>query len=665
MKYIKQEGIKDCGITCLYNIIRFYKGNVSLEKIRELTKTNENGTSIYNLVEASNKIGLEAKAFECELNDLSNIDFPIIAYIKINNYYHFVIIKDIDFDKVSVFDPIRGHIDYKTDDFLNEFQNIVITFKRTDNIVNERIYYLNYLKKLILSNKKILIILLIIYFLVTIFDFIYQLSLKNIFNLNKKLIICITIIILFKIILTYIKNILVLKFNNDLDKLLSSNVYKKIFNLPYTYYHQRPIGDITSKINDLFYVKDFINLLTSSSIIDSLLIVLILFYLLIHSFKIFIILFLCSLIYVLFIYYSQKEDRLNLEKLKIDYSHNNSHLIDNILGIDTIKNLNIEDKVVNKQNKIFDNYLRSYNKFYKFQFKHNCFIIFITYYPIIFLLFKHTTFLNGNLFMIYSLILTYFESLNNLHILYKKYIDSKISFKRLNDFLTTSDKICNNRSIKAISNIRFNNLDFNIDNRKIIKNFNLDINKEDKILVSGLSGIGKSSLFKLLNKNLVPKNNSIFINNIDINEISESSIKNNICYVSQDEYIFNDSIKNNILLYKNINNKELNKILKITMVDKLLKERNIDLNFILEENGHNLSGGDRQKILLARTLARNIDYIVLDETTSEIDINTERKILERIFTEYNKTIILISHRLSNEDLFSKKVLVWKGDIWKN
>ena len=150
----------------------------------------------------------------------------------------------------------------------------------------------------------------------------------------------------------------------------------------------------------------------------------------------------------------------------------------------------------------------------------------------------------------------------------------------------------------------------------------------------------------------------IFINNIDINKIKEDSLKNNICYVSQDEYIYNDTIKNNILMFKNINNKDLNKALKVTMIDKFLKNKKINLNYMLEENGHNLSGGERQKILLARTLVRNIDYIVLDETTSEIDIESERKIIENIKTEYtNKTLILISHRLSNEDLFNKRVLI--------
>ena len=173
MRYVKQTGIRDCGITCLYNIIRYYKGNVSIEKLRELTHTNENGTSIYNLVETSKTLGLDSKAYRCNLNDLSNIEFPIIAYLKLNNYYHFVIIKDIDIDKISIFDPIRGDIDYSMEEFTNVWQNIIITFKRNGKIVNENSYYIDYLKELILNNKKLIIILLSIYLLVTIIDITY------------------------------------------------------------------------------------------------------------------------------------------------------------------------------------------------------------------------------------------------------------------------------------------------------------------------------------------------------------------------------------------------------------------------------------------------------------------------------------------------------------
>ena len=91
------------------------------------------------------------------------------------------------------------------------------------------------------------------------------------------------------------------------------------------------------------------------------------------------------------------------------------------------------------------------------------------------------------------------------------------------------------------------------------------------------------------------------------------------------------------------------------MIDKLLKKRNINLDYILEENGHNLSGGEREKIIIARALLRKTDYIVFDCSMEELDIKTERKIIENIKNEYDKTIILVYHRTANEDLFNKRL----------
>ena len=91
------------------------------------------------------------------------------------------------------------------------------------------------------------------------------------------------------------------------------------------------------------------------------------------------------------------------------------------------------------------------------------------------------------------------------------------------------------------------------------------------------------------------------------------------------------------------------------MIDKMLKDRNIDINFILEENGQNISGGEKQKILLARSLLRNKKILILDETMNEIDVNSEREIIKNIKTEYKITLILISHRNINSDLFDKVI----------
>ena len=162
-------------------------------------------------------------------------------------------------------------------------------------------------------------------------------------------------------------------------------------------------------------------------------------------------------------------------------------------------------------------------------------------------------------------------------------------------------------------------------------------------------------MFKLLTKQLDNCENMIFLDGKDINKFSSEYLKSKICYVSQKEYLFTDTIENNIKLYKKVDEKDFKKALKVSMVDKILEKRNINLNYILEENGHNLSGGERQKIILARTLLTNKDFIILDETMNEIDILSERKIIKKIKTEYNKTLVLISHRKDNKDLFNKYV----------
>ena len=165
--------------------------------------------------------------------------------------------------------------------------------------------------------------------------------------------------------------------------------------------------------------------------------------------------------------------------------------------------------------------------------------------------------------------------------------------------------------------IVFDNVSF----KNIISKLNMNIKKGDFIFVSGGSGKGKTTIFKILIKELLLTKGNIYINNININEISSSSIRNNICYVSQNEHIFNDSIKNNILMYRNANNKEVLKALKVSTLDKVLKNKKISLDYLLENNGHNLSGGEKQKIIIARSLLRKTDLIIFDETMNEIDNN--------------------------------------------
>ena len=184
----------------------------------------------------------------------------------------------------------------------------------------------------------------------------------------------------------------------------------------------------------------------------------------------------------------------------------------------------------------------------------------------------------------------------------------------------------------------------------ILSNVNLEIKRGDKLFITGDSGCGKSTMMKLLLNYLQPSGGNIYIDNINIKDLSLEFLRSNITYISQNEYLYNDSIINNLKIV-DCSEDDIEMVNKIVGLDKIVS----DLSFVIEENGKNLSGGERKKIIIARALLHFKEVIIFDEAFNEIDIEEERKILENIFKYYpNKIYIMISHRKDNCNMFNKK-----------
>ncbi len=671
-RYIKQEGIKDCGVCTLYNIIKYHGGSINIEKLRRLTKTDENGTNVYNMVLASSKLGLKAKSYKCGLNDLWSLNFPSIAHLKFeNNCYHFVIIDKIVDDEIIIFDPIRGILKYSMDDFSKEWTGIVITFKKTDYIVKEK--ELGYFKKILIylsKYKKIIIYIFLISIICSLLSSINSFYFSNLYNYKNKSVLILIIFIIFlflKISLDKHKSTILLNFSKTIDKKITNKVYGKIISLPIIFHHSRPVGDIVSRLNDLSYIKNFINEFSFSFLVDLIFTIVISIFLLILSKELFIILLFILIIYIL----SYLIIRSNIKYLSIINKENaslvNTFIMESILGIDTINNLNIRQDIYNKYNNIYGLALDNNIKFNRKIVNVNIFEDFITSFGTIIILFFGINFVKNGLITFSSLIafnslLIYqLSSIKNLIRFDNSIIEAKNSYKRINSILTNSEDEPTCYGLIFNKEICFKNVSYSYNqNYNVLNNISFKIEKGKYIFVRGESGIGKSTIFKLLTKQLKCEDNTIFIDNIDINKLSSKDITDNICYVSQNEYIFTDTIINNIKMYKEIDSELLRSVLSITMIDKILNDRNINLDFVLEENGHNLSGGERQKILLARTLLRGSNLLILDETMNEIDAVSERKIIEDIKKNFNFTLVLISHRNDNSDLFDE-ILTVKGE----
>ena len=683
MKYpfVRQEGSKECGVATLLMLIKYYNGYINIRYLKELTKTNRNGTTLYNLVKTLREIGFEADGVKCDCDNLINskINLPFICSVIIDNSYkHFIIVYEISTKWIIVGDPSIGIRKITHKYFKSIYNNALILakpIKKLPIMSDLKNYNLN---KIIKRNKNIILVVVLYSLFITLLSiissFYFGKLIENI-DTSKTLIFSIFIIYFIisfvKYLLEYIKNKIFIFLSKRIDIELTLDIFKSILSLPYKHYKNHTAGDIISRINDLYKLKDFIAKFMICLFIDLPLTTISLFLLLKLNNSLFFISLVILIISSISILIFKKITYYPLIKLKNLQSNDTANMLNSINGFETIKGINIKDiasdKVINNHIKYL-NYEESFsNMLIKRDFIKNIVsdlgIIIIDYVGVVLVYEQKITL---SVLITFNTILSYFflSSKNILEIIFSLN-DVKASFNRINDIMF-SFKETGFLDNFEIGNIKIKDLSYTFDDiNYILKNVSLDIKYKEKLLIIGKSGSGKSTLFKIIKGYYKVGYDKISINDIDINNYKNKIIQNNIVYVNQSEILFNDTLLNNI----NINVKDMDKVLdvcKICEIKSIIKNNNLGFNMLVEDNGFNLSNGERQRIVLARSLLSNFEILILDESLNQVDILMERRILKKLFDYYkNKTIIFISHRLNNIDLFDHIVEISKGKIIKN
>ncbi len=683
---VMQEGPSDCGACSILTIVQSYGGDMSLEYVRELTKTTRDGTNAYLMVEALKEIGFKAEVLKGNILDMTKDMFPCISHVIINGCKHFIVIHKINKknNTLLIADPARGRkvitygefLEMTTDNYIVMHPEIKIPKLTNENVI------FNQLIELFIKHKKVLITILInsiIYTFINIFiSYRFQIIIDNVISYQSKsnlnlIIIVITFLMITKDIVDIYRNTMINYLNHHIDNTLITNFFSHILLLPYQYYKNRTTGEVITRVQEIGEIKEVLSNLILV-VTDVILILFSFFFLFKLSKHLLLITFIIMVLYFLLIYLFTPVINYYLAKNKDDISLVNSKMYEYINSVETNKGLMIEDKLINRFKLIYDKYIKNSYYIQKILNTINFFKNLIEDMGIIFILF-----IGSNLVLKDSLSLSEFITFNSLLYYYLdpiknvlsfilNYKNIKINVKRINDLYSIKKeelKPTEKYITSEINKISFKKLSYSYQNsNNVLKDITLSIEASEKILITGESGSGKSTLAKILLKYLDVDRNMILLNGRDIRDWDNLSIRENICYVSQNELLFSDSLYNNVVLDRLVSYEEFLDVAKIANLESLLKVGN-DYDVRILENGFNFSGGERQRIILARSLLKKASVYIFDESLSQMDVELERKILKRVFKTYkDKIFIIISHRFNNEDLFDKKYRIDKGKIYE-
>ena len=677
-----QDGAKDCGASCLLSIIRYYGGNISKEKLIDMTKTTKDGTTFFGISSAAESLGLTTKSYKVdEIDKIKKIIPPILCQINNNGYNHFIIIYKIYNNHLLIMDPSKGKEVIDLFDFNNIWTGYIMLFEKNLPLINnkENKIFGKIIKEVIIKNKGNILFITILSLIITTSTCLASFYSEVVFDkvidteINNLIFITLIFFILFiiKNITNFIRNHLLIYLNQKLDISIILNAFSKIILLPYRYYKNKTTAEVLSRINDLSYVKKFISKIIITIFLDTL--VFIIAFIIIYTInrKILNIFILTEILYLIIILIFNK----TIKKYTIQSQKNialiNSAIVESVSSFETIKGLNIEDNMIYK---FSQNYSKALNTNYNLEKLNNTIsllkefitdisLLLINFYSFKLIMTNHLTI--GNYMTITMLSNYLIYPIRNIINLTEEYHYVKNSITRANNLFEVEDEnIYDDKKLEINGNIKITNLKYTFNNKNyILKNINLFIKDKDRVILLGPSGSGKSTILKILYKYLEVDRKTVYINGYDINDYSLIYIRKNITYISQNEIIYNDTIRNNIILDREVSEIDYLNICHLLHIDDIVKDNILGYDYILEENAINLSGGQRQKIILARSLLKRSNIIMIDEGFSQIDIETEREILQNIFRYfYNKTFIVISHRTENLDLYNRIIKIKGGKI---
>lgn len=693
----KQTETKDCGPTCIKILAKHYGKLINTQELRTLSETTREGSSLLGLSDAVESVGFKSLGVKLSFNKLLEAPLPCIVHWNKN---HYVVLYKIKKDVVYISDPAHGLISYSKKDFVKFWignnadeateEGVALLVEPTPKFYQSEFdkdekFGFRFIFKYLFKYKKFIIQLIIGLLagslLQLILPFLTQsvvdVGIKN-QDINFIYLILFAQLFLFigKAALEIIRSWILLHLSARINISLISDFFIKLMKLPISYFDVRMTGDLLQRINDHKRIERILT--TSSLTVLFSLFNLIIFSLVLgyYSLQIFAVFVVGSLMYfawVLFFFKKRKE--LDYKRFS-EVSNEQSKVIELINGMQEIKLHNAEKRMrwnwEYVQARLFKVATMSLSLEQTQSVGSN---LINELKNMLVTILSAKLVIDGDITLGMMLAISYIVGQLNGPIVQligfmRDIQDAQISLERLGEIHNMEDeeivgeeKVC---ELPEDAQISLNNISFRYIGglEPVIRDLSLDIPPNKTTAIVGVSGSGKTTLMKLLLGFYNLDKGEILVNKYNLKDISVKEWRSNCGVVMQEGYIFNDTIAKNIAVGEDYVDKEkLNYAIKVANINDYIDNLPLGYNTKIGSEGSGLSTGQKQRLLIARSVYKNPKFLFFDEATSALDANNEKVIMENLDNFFkNKTAVVIAHRLSTVKNAHQIVVLEKGKI---
>lgn len=696
--HYKQLDTMDCGPTCLRIIAKHYGKQYSLQSLREKSYITREGVSLLGISDAAENIGFRTLAAKIPYEKLKEeAPTPFIAHWR---QQHFIVVYGFKRNKVLVSDPAHGKLKLTKEEFLKgwlsdkdrgEETGVVLLLEPSPDFYNQDGekadktgfgFLFNYLR----PYKKFIIQLVIGMITGSLLQLIFPFLTQSIvdFGIQNQDLSFVTLILVAQVMLfvsrtavEFIRGWILLHLGTRINISILSDFLIKLMKLPVSFFDTKMIGDLLQRIGDHSRIESFLTSSTLDILFSFINLIIFGVVLAVYDLPIFGVFFLGSVFYVLWVIIFMKKRRTLDYKRFDQMASNQSNLIQLITGMQEIKLHNSEKQKRWEWERIQASLFKVSIKslaLNQYQQAGSAFINELKNIFITFLAAKSV--IDGEITLGMMLAIQYIigqlnTPINQLVSFITTAQDAKISLERLGEIhnkedeeVETGDKIT---IFPEDMSLKVDNLSFQYEGphaEQVLKNVTVSIPSGKVTAIVGASGSGKTTLVKLLLKFYSPTDGEIKLGDINLDNYSNRLWRDKCGAVLQDGFIFSDTIAKNIAVSDDYVDKEkLLYAVKTANIQEFIESLPLGYNTKIGGDGHGLSQGQKQRLLIARAVYKNPEYLYFDEATNALDANNEKVIMENLDIFFKgRTVLVVAHRLSTVKNADQIIVLDKGEI---